>query len=236
MCDLTKYRVRATSGMPIPHGRPARFLALSLLLVAFGTAGATDTKPTEQSTLVFGGDLNNPPYEWLDGDTPRGFSVELARAIAEVGGVKAEHRLSSWSEALQALESGKVDVVTMYRTPEREQRFLFTPPFHFVHHAIYGRPDSPPVLSVADLKGQRVAVEKGSYAQRRLEREGHEIDLIETTNTDAALYDIRDDKADYAILPLEIAGSVLDREHIPVKRISPPSLSSRQRVQRQDRG
>lgn len=219
---LTRQKLDASAGPTLL--RPSRF-ALSLLVMVFGAAGAGDTHGLERSTLVFGGDRANPPYEWLDGDTARGFSVELARAIAEAGGVKAEHRLTTWPEALKALESGTVDVVTMYRTPEREERFLFTPPFHFVHHAIYGRPDSQSVIAIGDLDGQRVAVEKGSYVERRLEREGHAVDLVETTNTDEALHAISDRRADYAVLSTEIAGSVLSQQHIPVVRLSPPLWS-----------
>lgn len=213
------------SARPAAAGAGTTALALAWLGALAGAFGVADARALERSTIVFGGDAANPPFEWLDGDTARGFGVELARAIAEAGGVEAEHRLSTWPEALRALESGRIDVVTMYHSPERDEDFLFTPPFHFVHHAVYGRPDSPAGITLSDLEGHRIAVERNSYAQRRLLRDGAELELSETQSALMSLEAIRDGRVDYAVIPTEIADGLIDRHGLAISRVSAPLWS-----------
>lgn len=76
----------------------------------------------QDDVLTFGGDAAYPPFEWIDNGEPSGLNVDLQRAIAEVGGVRADHRLGNWPDVIRGLENGSIDVVAMFKSAEREQQ------------------------------------------------------------------------------------------------------------------
>src|SRR6056297_2361309 len=79
------------------------------------------------SLLIVGGDASYPPFEWLDEEgLPRGFNVELIRLLAEPAGVEVDFRLGDWPDTLVALDAGQIDVVPMFVSDERRQRYRFT--------------------------------------------------------------------------------------------------------------
>ena len=114
--------------------------------------------------IVVGGDHNYPPFEFLDENgLPAGYNVDLTRAIAREMGLDIEIRLMPWTEVMQALERGMVDVVQgMFYSPERDLRYDFTPA-HSVNHCVAvvrGDEGSPP-SSLAGLTGKRIVVQQG---------------------------------------------------------------------------
>ncbi|MDQ2077073.1 bifunctional diguanylate cyclase/phosphodiesterase [Marinimicrobium sp. ABcell2] len=202
----------------IPRSHLGGLAIVSLLLssaLAAQTAGFPDR-------LVFGGDRNYPPFERLKDEEPSGFNVDLAQALGAQSGTVIEHRLADWPTIVRALEAGEVDVVPMLVSPQREEQFLFTTPFHYIEHAIYARADVPPVYAVEDLVGAKVAVESRSFAQRQLEVEDiRTIPVLAVTTPDALNSLVRGD-ADYAILAAPIADRLIQTGRLPVSRLGPP--------------
>jgi ABC-type amino acid transport substrate-binding protein len=47
-------------------------------------------------TIVFGGDLAYPPFEWLTASGPAGFDIDLDDVIATTGGAKPIDRITNW--------------------------------------------------------------------------------------------------------------------------------------------
>lgn len=175
----------------------------------------------QDDVLTFGGDAAYPPFEWLDDGEPSGVNVDLQRAIAEVGGVRADHRLGNWPDVIRGLESGSIDVVAMFKSAEREQQFRFTQPFDFVNHAIYGLDGSSSVTSIEDLSTARVAVEELSYAHLRLRESGSTAEFLLTPNTITALEAVEDERADYAILGEVAADYLIRSRDLDLRSIGP---------------
>ena len=75
-----------------------------LALPFFTTVAAQESNPRKHR-IVFGGDRDYPPYEYLDeAGVPKGFHIDLMRAIGEVMGFEVEFRLSSKKEVRQAFK------------------------------------------------------------------------------------------------------------------------------------
>lgn len=72
-----------------------------------------------------------PPLHYYEGETLTGFDVELARAAAELMGAEIEFVPIDWSEALEALESGDVDILWggLERASLDERVVKFTSPY-----------------------------------------------------------------------------------------------------------
>lgn len=173
-----------------------------------------------RSTIVFGGDIFYPPFEWLGEDAVEGFYVELADAVAESGGLAAEHRLAPWPDTIGALESGTVDAVVMFDSEARRQKFLFTPPFHYVNHGIYARSDFGSIAEIQDLGGHKVAVEELSFAHEQLA--SLRVDLVLETDTLAALRAVAEQRADYAVLSAPTANYLIADHDMALRNVGPP--------------
>ncbi|MBN1239701.1 MAG: EAL domain-containing protein [Gammaproteobacteria bacterium] len=206
----------------LPIARAARTLSgwrkrtIAAALAVLAAQGVAAQPAPER--IIFGGDAEYPPFEWREGDFAVGFYVDLAQAVAASGGAASEHRLGDWPDAIRALESGRVDVVAMFESEGRAERFLFTPPFHFVNHGIYGRAGADSVSSLADLRG-RVAVEELSYAHERIPQEGLAVELVLTGTTAGALRAVEAGRADYAVLAAPAARYLISERRMSLQEL-----------------
>ncbi|MEY4635809.1 MAG: hypothetical protein RJA55_1607 [Acidobacteriota bacterium] len=124
----------------------------------------------EPTALVFGGDREFPPYEYLDeSGTPQGFNVELIRALAREAGVAIEIRLGTRDERVAAFESGQTDVMFLSYSDERAARYQLLDQTWTLSQVIMMRPGLPhDPRGLDDLWGVRVAVDHGSINHRLL--------------------------------------------------------------------
>ena len=199
----------------------ARYLfALALALLAGGFCRAMDA-PVER--LLIGGDAAYPPFEWLDEQgRPQGFNVDLMRLLAESTGVEVEFRLGDWPDALAALDADDVDVVPMFVSDERRQRYRFTNIYVYQTHALFGPPDHAPLDAVDRLADSTVVVEAGSHAQAELQAHYPEILPALAANTRQALRMVAEGGAGYALVAAPVAQELIDREGWNIERKSPP--------------
>ena len=153
-------------------------------------------------TIIYGGNLDFPPYEFLDEKgRPAGFTVELTRAIARELGVNIAIELAPWSETVRKLEHGELDVSSMQYTPSRGRQFSFSTPFSTMYQAIFARNDAPPYRRFGDLSKYRIAVRNASVMYDYALRQGLSNSLVITERPEDALHLLIENKADYALLP-----------------------------------
>jgi ABC-type amino acid transport substrate-binding protein len=137
------------------------------LLPALGWRGAARA---QGAPLVFLGDRDLPPYEFLDGEVPRGANVELAQAIGRVLGRRVEVRLMGWAEAQRRLLAGEGDALTMLgRSEQREAQFDFSLPTMPAPFAFFVPADQERLfVARSRFGGVRVAVTQGGLAAELL--------------------------------------------------------------------
>jgi len=212
--QLASVRARLTSAL-------CKLIALICLMAPAMALWAFDPP----SRIRFGGDMAYPPQEWLERNQAQGFNVELARELARVGGSRAEFKLGTWPEAILNLEVGVVDVVPMFYSTERAQRFIFTTPFYYSNHSLYAMPTTGRITQLSQLAGRRVAVEKSSFAEQQLRAQSQPPILILTASTLDALQALVDGRADYAVLA-SLPADLLKQEHdLAPERLGPPFWS-----------
>jgi PAS domain S-box-containing protein len=176
-------------------------LAASIALLPAGAASASPRR-----TLVVGGDHENPPYEFLEGDERTGFNVELMRAAAAVAGFDVDIRLGPWNEARRALERGEIDALSgMYYSEERAKLVDFSVPHTMVRSALFVRADSP-IRSFADLRGKEVILQEGDVIHDLFKRTGLAGRIVTVRDPDQQLRLLASGRHDCALMASRLQG------------------------------
>lgn len=103
-----------------------------------------------------------PPFNLMKGNTPTGFEVELAEALAKQMGLKVQWTTQPFDSLLIGLNQDRYDFVIASHgiTPERQKAVDFSNPHYCTGGAIVTRPGGP--LTAKALAGKSVAVQVGT--------------------------------------------------------------------------
>jgi polar amino acid transport system substrate-binding protein len=153
-------------------------LALSLTTLAGCSTKKADTETEDTSlqdvldsgTLVLGLDDSFPPMGFRDENNEIvGFDIDLAEEVAERLGVTLEPTPIDWDAKEMNLESGDIDCIWngLSYTDERNEAMALTEPYlaNDMVFAVLGDSD---IKTLDDLKGKKIAVQTGSYAEELL--------------------------------------------------------------------
>lgn len=144
-----------------------KILVITLIFIpatAFNTPEVIETdRDSKNPKIIIGGDYNYPPYEYLDEQgNPKGYNVELTKAIMEALGMNYEIRLGPWNDIRESMENGEIDVVHgMFYSRERDTVFDFSPPHTYIFHSIFGREGEQKVQTLEDIEGKEIIVMEG---------------------------------------------------------------------------
>ena len=161
-----------------------------------------------QRRIIVGGDHRYPPFEYLDEKgNPAGFNVELTRMIAKEMGLDIEIRLGPWVDVLHDLERGEIDAVQgIFYSVERDRKFDFTQPHSVNNYVVVtrrGENDTP--VSLSDLQGKSIVVQKGDVIHDYLLERGLESQIFTVENPEDMLRELAEGKHDCALVPRIIA-------------------------------
>ncbi|MCZ0962532.1 transporter substrate-binding domain-containing protein [Paracoccus benzoatiresistens] len=144
------------------------FTALAATTLAVHLAGpssAADLAAIEGAgTIKIGMLVDFPPFGIQDASgTPDGYDADVAKALAESLGVKAQIVPVTGPNRIPYLLSGQVDVLvaSLGITEERAQKVDFSTPYAGISIAVYGAADAE-IAQPADLAGQTIAVARAS--------------------------------------------------------------------------
>ena len=164
--------------------------------------------------IVVGGDRNYPPFEFLDEHgRPSGFNVDLTRAIAREMGLNVDIQLGHWPERMQALQTGKIDVLQgMFYSPARDLHFDFTQAHNVSNYVAVVRKDEGAAPERLDgLKDRRIVVERGDIIHDYVLENGlgQQVSLVEDQET--ALQELAKGQHDCALVSRITALSLIKK-------------------------
>ncbi|WP_082128502.1 diguanylate cyclase domain-containing protein [Kosmotoga pacifica] len=124
--------------------------------------------------LVFGGDRDYPPYEFIDeAGNVSGFNVELAKAVARTTGLDIEIKLDEWSKIRFDFENGEIDALLgMAVTPQRMEYFDFSIPHNTLFMTVFFRKGTKGLDSESDLNDKEIIVQRGGVMHDYLLEKG----------------------------------------------------------------
>ncbi len=192
----------------------AVIFAMMLVLTSFACAEGVDAsveKITEKGTFILGLDDSFPPMGFRDEDNNIvGFDIDVAAAVAERLGVEFIAQPIVWDAKELELSSGNIDCIWngMSITPEREESMAMT--FAYLNNKMifYTKADAD-VATLEDLKGKKVAIQNGSYAQELLEGEYADLaatfaDVLGFDDYLTALMDLQSGGCDAVLMDLVV--------------------------------
>lgn len=106
-----------------------------------------------------------PPFSYYDeAGELTGFDVDIAYALCEAMQRECELLAVPWNDLLDRLEAGdyQMIVASMAKTPERQERALFTDYYYRSHTSFIGDPRRFISVTPEALKGRRLSAGKGT--------------------------------------------------------------------------
>lgn len=136
----------------------------SALMIMGLVAGCGSDTSGDKKVLTFAAETTYPPFEFSEGDTYKGFDVDLSNAIAKEMGYEAKFVSMGFDALIPALQSGQIDAIAsgMVITDARKEKINFTDPYYQVDLVMVVRGDETNVNSEADIAGKTVAAQIGT--------------------------------------------------------------------------
>lgn len=144
----------------------------------------------EQQTKIHIGIMNAwPPMDYVDTNgKPAGIGVNFIDALNKRLNNKLVIVPGLWEKNLAAVKDKRLDaLMDITPKPGREEFVLFTKPYIEVPHLIYTREGGSPMVSLADLEGKTVGVEKGFFIVKVLQKKYPKVQVKEYRTTGDAL-------------------------------------------------
>jgi|GEM_PF-3957035 len=197
--------------------------ALRCWLVVLALAASVTALARDEVRV--GGDPHYPPHHYLSADgRPQGYDIAVLEAVAASEGLSLSVEFGEWSGVLDRLERGELDVVPMFISDDRRQRFLFSRPVMRRHHVLYGR-GGERITDVQQLAGRRVAVQFGGMAWEWLVNSGADAVLRPVNEESLVLVEVVRGDADFALLPEDIGRHALVTQRLEgITVVGPPWL------------
>lgn len=169
--------------------------SLLTLTVAFTGCAKSDNKTAEDTTLLgqikkegkirVGTEGTYAPFTFHDSEGKlTGFDVEIAEAIAEKLGVKAEFVETKWDGMFAGLDSKRFDIIVnqVGINDERKQKYDFSDPYILSKPVLIVASDNTTITKFEDLKGKKAAQTLTSNLGKIAQANGAEIVQIDGFN------------------------------------------------------
>lgn len=181
------------------------FIVLITAILPWGICRGEEKLP-EKRVIVVGGDHNYPPHEFLnENNQPDGYNVEMTRAIARVMGLEVRIVLGPWDELRDKLKKGEIDIIQgILKSPEREAYLDFSAPYAIVSQSIFARKGGRRNVTLADLGGREVIVQRHGFMEEYLRRTSPDTVFIQVDTHVEALRLLAAGKHDFAVVAVPL--------------------------------
>ena len=165
-----------------------------------------------------------PPFEFLDSSgVARGITPDLLTIMSKKLGVEFQAvAYPTWSDVLEAVKQGKVDLLgTLTRTPEREGFLLFSKPYLSVPYVLFVRQDGSDPKTVEDMVSRRLGVVRNYGINTWLSAEHPKIHPVAVEETAAGLTMVATGQLDALLEALPVGAYIVREQSLTNIRIVP---------------
>jgi len=145
------------------------------------------------------------PYEFAENDTSKGFLIDILKEISREVGINIEMQSMQWGEALRQFDEGKFDIICMYYSDERAQKYNLSNSVINVTANVFYRKGAKPIKSPNELNGKEILVEEGPLIKELVKKVAPDAKIIIVDNPSQAIELMVREKYEYAVIPKFIA-------------------------------
>ena len=151
-----------------------------------------------RGTLIYGADHNSPPLRYINENTKQyeGLSIDYLSALSMELGVNIEFKPMMWTDALEALKIGDINLCDMYPSEERSRDYLFSDPIYYQRGAILVHKKNQTILSAKDLDNKTISGNKGDFVFEFVNEQYTDVTTIEASDLSEAIKLLVDGKVD----------------------------------------
>lgn len=200
-------------------------------LVEQEAGAAADPLTTEERAFVaahgpirYAPDPRFPPFEFLDSSgVARGITPDLLIIMGKKLGVEFRTvAYPTWSDVLEAVKRGKVDLLgTLTRTPERDGFLHFSRPYLSVPYVLFVRKESGDPKTVEEMVSRRLGVVRNYGINTWLSAEHPEIHPVAVEDTATGLTMVATGQLDALLETLPVGAHIVREQSLTNIRIVP---------------
>jgi len=139
------------------------------------------------------------PIDYFELDQYLGVSGAVFSEISKLTGMKMVLVYDEFNTLHDGLLDGRVDILNIVRTEERESYLNFSTPYSYERDIIVGLRTAEEVLDVYGLEGKRVAVVDGFWHEAYLKKNLLSVDIVKTQDIVGSMNAVLGGQADYFI-------------------------------------
>lgn len=157
-----------------------------------------------------------PPYNFNENGKAKGFAVDYINLLAKKLNIKIEFISGpTWNEFVEMLKKDEIDaILTMTKSPQREEFFNFSEIYHSASNAIYVKKGNEHLDSLEKLEGKTIIMPKGFFAQEYLAKNYPKINQILVSDFVEALELLSLGKADATIDKKNVLDFIISTKNI----------------------
>jgi len=139
------------------------------------------------------------PIDYFSNGQYSGVSGAVFTELARITGMHLSYAYNDFNVLHDYIAAGKIDVLNIVRTDDREKYLNFSDPYSYERDIIVGLNSSEEVIDVYGLEGKRVAVVEGFWHEDYLKKNLLSVDIVITQNVVESMEAVLNGKADYFI-------------------------------------
>lgn len=138
----------------------------------------------EKEVLTYASDNNAPPFSFQDKYTGlyKGFVLDYASALSIELNTEIKFVPKIWDDAIQSVIIGESDMLELYPSDDRKKFLSFTESIYKLRAIIMTRSNQNAITEASDLKGLKVAIEAGDYANEYIIDNIPGVEIINTVD------------------------------------------------------
>jgi len=181
-------------------------------------------------------ETNWAPFNFVEYDQPAGFSIEYMKLVAAAAGLKIDFVTGpSWTEFLQMMRTGELDVMlNIVQTEERNDFLLFTEPYAVLSPVLAVPESVADIFSLDELHGKTLCLNRDTSEHEYVARVHPQVDLLPVDAMLSCLHAVATGQADAALEGYSVLNYLLEENFIPGIRISnvaiDPNMASVMRI------
>ncbi len=171
----------------------------------------------QHPVIRIGGEPDWPPFDFIDEKgVHQGLTADYLALLSQRIGIQFEMVAENpWAVTLEMLKNRQLDAIgAIWRTPEREQFFLFTQPYDKLSIVIFTHRKNTSIKSIDDLRNNTVAVVRDFATQDALSEEYSDILQLKVNSALEGLEAVSQGKAEAYIGTLAVGTFLLEKHFI----------------------